>query len=92
MKKIVDDLWYGNVDPSVSCREMTEETRSLMEYIARHHDDLQATFTDDQKKLFEKFDDCCVEMAGINERKIFSFAFRLGAKLAIEIMETELYT
>lgn len=61
-----------------------------MEYIARHHHDLQSTLTDDQKKILEKFDDCCVELTAITKRKIFSFAFRLGAKLAMEIMETEL--
>lgn len=89
MKKMIEELWYGNIDPSVSCREITDETRSLTEFIARHHDDLQATFTDDQKRLFEKFNDCCIELSRINERTIFSFAFRLGAKLAIEIMETD---
>ncbi len=34
-------------------------------------------------------DNCYDELMDINEREIFSYAFRLGAKIAIEIMSFE---
>lgn len=39
-----------------------------------------------QKEILEKFDDCYAELADINEREIFAYAFRLGARIAIEVM------
>lgn len=90
MRKIIEELWYGNIDPSVKCRELSKETKELMGYVARHHDDLNASLTDDQKAILEKFDDCYAELTDINERKIFVYAFRLGAKLAIEVMTDKL--
>ena len=42
-----------------------------------------------EKEIFEKFDDCYAELTDINEREIFVYAFRLGAKIAIEIMTFE---
>jgi hypothetical protein len=34
----------------------------------------------------EKYNDCVLELDDIREREIFSYAFRLGARMAIEIM------
>ena len=59
-----------------------------MEYTARHHDDLLKTMTDEQKKIFEKFDDCWDELTDINEREIFVYAFKLGMRIAIEVLSS----
>lgn len=86
MKSILEELWYGNICPSNECREATKEAKELMGYIANHHDNLHATLTNKQKEILEKFDDCCAELTDINEREIFVYAFRLGARIAIEVM------
>ena len=57
MRSILEELWYGNVCPNTRCREATKEAKELMGYIADHHDNLQATLTDKQKEILEKFDD-----------------------------------
>ena len=36
--------------------------------------------------MLEKFDDCYAELTDINEREIFMYAFRLGARMVMEIM------
>ena len=86
MKSILEELWYGNVCPNGGGREVSKEAKKLMGYIADHHDNLQATLTDKQKELLEKFDDCYAELTDMNEREIFTYAFRLGARIAIEVM------
>ena len=83
---ILEELWYGNVCPNTGCCEATKETKELMGYIADHHDNLRATLTDKQKEILEKFDDCYAELTDINEREIFVYAFRLGAKIMLEVM------
>ena len=86
IKSILEELWYGNVCPNSGCREATKAAKELMVHIANHHDNLHATLTDEQKEMLERFDDCYAELTDINEREIFVYAFRLGARIAIEVM------
>ena len=86
MRSILEELWYGNVCPSEGCRGVTKETKELMKYIAEHHDNLHAALTEKQKETLEKFDDCYAELTDINERDVFVYAFRLGAKMMLEVM------
>ena len=86
MKSILEELFYGNVCPNTDCRSADKETKELMGYIADHHDTLLKELTDKQKEVLEKFDDCYAELTDINEREIFVYAFRLGARIAIEVI------
>ena len=86
MRSILEELFYGNICPNTDCRSKGGETKELMGYVADHHDNLQATLTDKQKEVLEKFDDCYAELTDINEREIFVYAFRLGARIAIEVL------
>ena len=86
MKYILEELFYGNVCPNTECRSNGKYTKQLMEYIADHHSVLNETLTDKQKEIFEKFNDCYDELTDINEREIFVYAFRLGARIAIEVL------
>ena len=62
--------------------------KELMGYMTRHHDDLLKTMTDEQKEIFEKFDDCWSEYMSLAEAAIFEYAFKLGAKLTMEVHST----
>ncbi len=88
MKSVLEELWYGNICPN--SRELTKDKKALMSCIADHHDNLHATLTDKQKEMLEKFDECYAELADINERAIFVYAFRLGARIATEIMSFDI--
>ena len=89
MRSILEELFYGNICPNTDCRSHSKETKQLMAYIAEHHDSLLSTLTDNQKELLEKFDDCYSELTDINEREIFSYAFKLGARLILAVMSDE---
>ena len=86
MKSILEELFYGNVCPNTDCRSQEKETKELIGYLADHHDALLKELTDKQKEILEKFDDCYNELTDINEREIFVYAFRLGARIAIEVL------
>ena len=87
MRSILEELFYGNICPNTDCRSHDKETKQLMGYIADHHDNLLSTLNDQQKERLEKFDDCYNELIDINEREIFAYAFKLGAKLMLTVME-----
>ena len=84
MESIIKELWHGNICPQTDSRHNSPEMKELMEYMARHHDDLIKTMSDEQKELFEKFDDCWSEYTSLSESAIFEYAFKLGMQMAIE--------
>ena len=86
MKSIINELWHGNICPQTDSRNNSPEKKELMEYIARHHADLLKTLNDEQKEIFEKFDDCWSEYMSLAEAAIFEYAFKLGMRITIEIL------
>ena len=89
MKSILEELFYGNICPHTDCRSTDKETRELMGYVANHHDTLLEELTDKQRETLEKFDDCYSELTGINERESFVYAFKLGMRIAIEVLSPD---
>ena len=86
MKSVINELWLGNINPQNDSRNNSKELKELMEYMARHHEDLLKTMTDEQKVIFEKFDDCWSEYTSLSEEAIFTYAFKLGMQIAIETL------
>ncbi len=60
--------------------------KELLAYMARHHEDLEKNFPDEQKEIFEKFYDCWNEYMSLAEAAVFEYAFKLGMLIAIETL------
>ena len=84
--KTIDELWYGNIIPQEDSRTNSKKMKELLGYMSRHHEDLEKSFTDEQKEIFEKFHDCWSEYASLAEAAIFEYAFKLGARIMVDIM------
>ena len=87
MKNMINELWHGNICPQNDSRNNSPEMKELMEYMARHHEDLEKSFSDEQKEVFEKFHDCWSEYMSLAEAAIFEYAFKLGARLTMEVQK-----
>ena len=57
--------------PPEDSRKNSLEMKQLLEYISRHNDDLLKTMTDEQKKIFETFQDCWNEYASLSDEALF---------------------
>ena len=86
MKSIINELWHGNIIPQEDSRTNSKEMKELLSYMARHHEVLDKSFTDEQKETFEKFHDCWSEYMGVAEASRFEYAFKLGMQIAIETL------
>ena len=89
MKETIEELWHGNIIPQEDSRTNSPEMKELLSYMARHHEDLEKSFSDEQKEIFEKFHDCWSEYASLAEEAIFSYAFKLGANLMLETLSEQ---
>ena len=87
MKSIINELWHGNIVPQEDSRNNTKEMKELISYIARHDEDLEKLITEEQKAIFEKYQDCWNEYVSLAEAAIFEYAFKLGMQIAIEILK-----
>ena len=85
MTHIIQELWHGNIVPQEDSRNNTKEMKELITYIARHDEDLEKLLTEEQKAIFEKYQDCWNEYVSLAEAAIFEYAFKLGARIATEI-------
>ena len=85
MKNMTNELWHGNIIPQEDSRTNYPHMKKLLGYMARHHEELEKNFTDGQKETFEKFHDCWSEYMSLAEAAIFEYAFKLGARLVMEI-------
>ena len=86
---VIKELWHGNIVPQEDSRTNTKEMKELLGYIARHHEDLDKTFTAEQKALYEKLHDCWDEYVSLAEEAIFEYAFKLGMQISIEVITTK---
>ena len=86
MKSIINELWHGNIIPQEDIRTNSNEMKELLNYMARHHEDLEKSFTDNQKEAFEKFHDCFSEYMGLAEAAIFEYAFKFGIQIVVNAL------
>ena len=85
--RILEELWYGNIEASEYDTSSCKEYRKLQELICRNEEKLCAAMTDEQKELFEKYTDCVREFQTITDCLIFRNGFKLGARIMLEVME-----
>lgn len=86
MAGVIEELWYGNIDPQVQRVEGNKEIKNLLNLMGKNRDELSGTLTDKQKEILEKYDDCVNEMYCIIERETFAYGFRLGGRLMCETL------
>ena len=83
MGNILEELWYGNINPQEQSKESSQAIKELLKLIGRNRDRLYESMTAEQRQTLEKYDDCINEMHSILELEIFSYAFRLGGRLML---------
>ncbi len=85
--RVLEELWYGNIEPAEYDASPCEEYKDLLGLIARNKEKLLATMTEDQKDLFSRYADCIQELQELSERLLFQNSFKLGARMMVEVME-----
>ena len=83
---ILEDFWYGNIEPSEFDTSPSSEYKEILLLISRNEDKLLATMTDAQKELFSRYTDCVREYQAMAECLLFQNSFSLGAKVMLEVM------
>ena len=83
---ILEELWYGNIEPAQYDTSPSKEYKQMLQLISRNEDKLLATMTDAQKELFTKYTNCVRDYQVMAECMLFQNSFRLGAQMMLAIM------
>lgn len=83
---ILEEMWYGNVDPVEYDAAPTQKYKEAIRLVGRNEEKLLATMTDAQKDLFTRFIDSQREYHTLAECLLFQNSFRLGARIMLEVM------
>ena len=86
MENILEELWYGNIDPQSQSKEKNKTVQKLLALMGFNRDKLFNSMSPEQQETLEKYDDSINEIHGFLEEEIFSYAFRLGGKFMLAIL------
>ena len=86
VKNIFEEPWCGNSRPNEFPRERSEERQKLIKLLSRHGDTLDAMLTEEQKAILDKYRECHTELSCLDECEVFIRGFRLGMRIAIEVL------
>ena len=85
--RILEEFWYGNIEPAEYDASPCKEYKELLRLIARNEEKLLSTMTDEQKEVFSRYQDCTREFQALADCMLFQNSFKLGARMMLEVME-----
>ena len=80
----LQELWFGNVNPSED-KAITDEEQRLVELMAMHQEKLMSSLSNDDLDTFKKFIECSDEYSMLIESQAFEIGFKLSVKFFEEI-------
>ena len=89
MKTTIEQLWSGELDPSVERGRKSEEINDLTKIIQRHGDFFEEKLGEKGKETVEKLMDAYWEMVSLLNEESFVRGFSLGVKLVSEAYFSE---
>ena len=87
---IVEEMWRGNMNLLDNALKETPESKHLWALIESNRAKLESKLDEAGKEVLDALMDCVDELNTLNERKVFSYAFKLGTRLMAECLAEEL--
>ncbi len=84
MKNLIEELYYGNIDPQNSGFEDDESVQRELRTISENEDWLTEHLTGEEKKRFLDFADAWSAFNGDATLEGFITGFRLGARFVLD--------
>ena len=83
---ILEELWYGNLEPSEYSLSSRWEYKELLRLVSRNEEKLLSTMTKEQKELFSRYSDCVREFQSLTGLLLFQSSFKLGARMMVKML------
>ena len=69
---------------------MTEKMKAMLVQLDALRSELVSTLTDRQYEALRRFEECYDNVSAASERDVFTYAFKLGARMGLEIADKKI--
>lgn len=83
----LENFYYGNISPHESIVKQTGLFAKVLNKLSKNEDNLTATLSEEQKALFDKFNETNSKLCDISEKEAFIRGFKLGLRFMFEAMD-----
>ena len=80
MSNIIEDFYYGNLEPQEVNSELTPKLKKKLSNLAEKEEQLTARLNGEDKELFQNYVNAYIEFSTTSNADSFITGFRLGAK------------
>ena len=84
MSNIIEELFYGNLEPQEVNSELTPKLKKKLSNLAEKEEQLTERLDGEDKELFQNYVSAYVEFSTTSNSDSFISGFRFGAKFAYD--------
>ena len=84
MSNIIEELFYGNLEPQELTTELTLRLKKKLSELVKKEDELTLKLPEEEKELFSNYVSAYNEFSSISNSDSFISAFRFGARFAYD--------
>ncbi len=83
---VLEDLYLGEIRPGERSGSRNRQHMKALDELLKAEEELSASFSEEQKKLFEAFTDTQREVSILTDAETFTYSFKLGAKIILDVL------
>ena len=84
---IIEEMYNGDLFPIGTYDHCSQECKNAMDKLVAAEAELLKDYPQ-VKEIFQKYQDAQIELISINNRQEFVNGFRIGAKIALEMIDS----
>lgn len=88
-RKMLSDLYNGKLNPIAQEIVHESDYQKAMEQVSEFEDKMRAVLNKEQTALLEEFISAQLTLSSIGSEERFTYGFRLGARMILEIFEKD---
>ncbi len=85
MKNIIEELWYGNIQPLERSIRGDSEYDKLRRELSEKLDSFLPALSEEMRNRFEEITDVIWDMGALGQTDAFVHGFRLGARFVMDV-------
>lgn len=90
MSSIIEDFYYGNIEPQELTTEITPKLKKKLSVLAKKEEELTVMLHEKEKELFASYVSAYNEFSSISISDGFISGFRLGARFTYDTFISEM--
>ena len=84
MSNIIEELFYGNLEPQELTTELTPKLKKKLSELVKKEDELTSKLPEEEKELFSNYVSAYNEFSSISNSDSFISGFRFGARFTYD--------